>query len=78
MKYDEKFITTCIKLGQNIRNKRENRQTTIKELSKITGIRKEYLNKIELGTAYGVMMEKHLLKISVALNVKLSDLFNFH
>ena len=63
MKYDEKFITTCIKLGQNIKNKRENRQITIKQLSKITGIRKEYLKKIELGTAYGVMMEKHLLKI---------------
>ena len=78
MKYDEKFITTCIKLGQNIKNKRENRQITIKQLSKITGIRKEYLNKIELGTAYGVMMEKHLLKISTALKIKLVDLFDFH
>ena len=77
MKYDEKFITTCIKLGQNIKNKRENRQITIKQLSKITGIRKEYLNKIELGTAYGVMMDKHLLKISAALKVKLVDLFDF-
>lgn len=77
MKYNEKFIITCIKLGQNIKNKRENKQISIRQLSEISGIRGEYLKKIESGTAYGVMMEKHLLKISRALNLKLADLFDF-
>lgn len=50
---------------------------TIKELSEKTGIRKEYLRKIENGKAYGVLFDKHLLKIAIALNTKISDLFDF-
>ena len=73
MKYDEKFITTCIKLGQNIKNKRENRQITIKQLSKITGIRKEYLKKIESGEAIRFKLSQ-MVKIANALNVKINAL----
>lgn len=40
--------------GENIRKFREERNMTIEELSVITGIRKEYLKKIEAGKAYGL------------------------
>ena len=78
MKYDERFLDTCKKLGNNIKRFREEKQKTIKELSETTGIRKEYLKKIEDGKAYGVLFEKHLVKIATALNIKMSDLFNFN
>ena len=77
MKYDEHFLDTCRKLGNNIQKFREKKQMTIKELSEKTGIRKEYLRKIEDGKAYGVLFDKHLLKIAIALNTKISDLFDF-
>ena len=77
MKYDEDFLDTCKKLGNNIQKFREEKQMTIKELSEKTGIRKEYLRKIEDGKAYGVLFDKHLVKIATALNIKMSDLFNF-
>ncbi len=65
------------KLGKHITKLREYRNMTIKEVSIKTGIRKEYLHKIELGTAYGVLLEKHLLKIAKALKIKISTLFDF-
>lgn len=77
MKYDEKFIITCRKLGSRIKIKRIQKNISIKEMSKMTGISVEYLKRIEAGNAYGVMMEKHLLKIAKALQVKLSYLFDF-
>ena len=77
MKYDEDFLDTCRKLGVNIQKTREEKQMTIKELSEKTGIRKEYLRKIEDGRAYGVLFDKHLLKIAISLNTKISDLFDF-
>lgn len=77
MKYDEHFLDTCRKLGNNIQTLREEKQMTIKELSEKTGIRKEYLRKIECGKAYGILFDKHLLKIAIALNTKISNLFDF-
>ena len=77
MKYDKHFLDTCRKLGDNIQKFREKKQMTIKELSEKTGIRKEYLRKIENGKAYGVLFDKHLLKIAIDLNTKISDLFDF-
>lgn len=73
LKYKIKPILKC--LGIHIKNLREEKNITIKELSKKTGIRKEYLVKIERGTAYGVMLNRHLVKIANALNIKLYDLF---
>ena len=49
----------------------------MEELSEKTGIRKEYIKKIESGKAYGVTLDNHLFKISNALKIKLSTLFNF-
>ena len=48
---EEEFLK---KFGENIREFREERNITIEELSVITGIRKEYLKKIEAGKAYGL------------------------
>ena len=77
MKQDKNFIIVCQKLGNSIRNKREQKQISIKEMSTLTGIRTEYLRKIEFGTAYGIMFEKHLLKIANAMHLKLFELFDF-
>ena len=77
MVYDEKFMETCQKLGNTIKRIREEKQITIKELSEKTGIRAEYLRKIEQGEAYGVLIDKHLLKIACCLNLKMSQLLNF-
>lgn len=74
---DEQFKESCCKLGNNIKKLREEKNITIREMSDKTGIRKEYLKKIESGEAYGVCLEKHMSAIAHALNVKLSELFNF-
>ncbi len=77
MHISEKIKTELKKLGQNIKYLRENRSISIKELSEKTEIRKEYLMKIENGNAYGVMLNTHLVKIAKAINVKLSELFDY-
>lgn len=77
MKYDNQFLQICIKLGKRIQNLREERQISIKEMSEKTGIRKEYLRKIELGKAYGILIDRHLFKIADILNVRMSTLLKF-
>lgn len=77
MENSKSFVLSFKKLGNSIKNKREQRQISIKEMSVLTGIRAEYFSKIEHGSAFGVKVEKHLLKIAGALNIKLSDLFDF-
>ena len=77
MLYDEHFKDSCKKLGSHIKNLREIKKLTVQNISKITGIRAEYIKKIESGKAYGVLIDKHLLKIAKALNVKMSELFDF-
>jgi len=77
MEYSKRFLETCRKLGKNVKKFREEKGMTINELAEKTGLRKEYLKKIEEGKAYGVLLEKHLLKIAKGLNVKLSVLLNF-
>lgn len=77
MYYDEDFLKICKLLGTNIKNKRETANLSIKDLSELTGIRKEYLKKIENGTAYRVLIDKHLAKIADALKVPLRSLFDF-
>ena len=63
------------KRGQQIQILRNIRGICIEKFSKATGIRKEYLEKIEKGNAYGIKIDKHLIKIAKVLNIKLSELF---
>ena len=77
MKIDEKAKQYFIKLGLQIKKLREERTITLKELSAKTNIRKEYLQKIENGKAYGVLIDKHRLEIAIALKVHFAQLFDF-
>lgn len=74
MEYDKELLETFKKLGQNIRKLRKIKGMSIKELSLKTEIRENYLKKIEAGVAFGVLIDKHLLKITNALDVKMIDL----
>ena len=76
MNIEEKVKEKFKKLGIQIKKLREARNLTTKELSEKTGIRKEYLQKIENGTAYGIVINKHLQKIAKELNIKLYQLFD--
>ena len=76
MDYDKNFKDICKKLGLHIYKIRCEKQFSLKEISEKTGIRTEYLRKIESGTAYGVLIERHLLKIAKVLNIKMSELFD--
>lgn len=78
MNLNEKVEQSFKKLGLRIKKLREEQNINIKDLSEKTGIRKEYLRKIENGNAYGATLERHLVKISKTLKVKLSDFFNFN
>ena len=64
-------------MGTHIKNLREERGLTIEDISIKTGIRKEYLRKIEQGKAYGVLIDKHLLKIARVLHVTMYEFFSF-
>ena len=77
MKYNKHYFEDLKKLGKHIKNLREEKLITIKELSEKTGIRKDYIRKIEQGEAYGVLIDRHLLKIAFCLNIKLSQLLDF-
>ena len=77
MHIDETMKIKFVKLGENIRRLREERNITLKELAQKTEIRIAYLAKIEEGIAYGVLLEKHLSKIATVLNIRLSEMFDF-
>ena len=77
MNIDEKIKQDFILLGQHIRKLREEKNLTKKELSQKTGIRPQYLQKIEAGLAYRVMLEKHLVPLAKVFNIKVFELFNF-
>ncbi|MBR6163227.1 helix-turn-helix domain-containing protein [bacterium] len=77
MRINEEIKLQFKKLGIHIKEIRESKKVTISELSKKTCIRKEYLLKIEQGNAYGVQIEKHLVKIAKGLNITLSQLFDY-
>ena len=63
---EEEFLK---KFGENIRKFREERNITIEELSTITGIRAQYLKRIELGTAKGLNVD-HIFIFADAFNLK--------
>lgn len=74
---NEKLKQDFILLGLHIKKLREERNLTIKDVALKTGIRVQYLRKIENGTAYGVKIEKHLHKISKALSINFVEIFKF-
>lgn len=59
--------------GQNVKNVRIQKGWTIKKLALKTGIREQYLLKIENGTAFGITTTK-FFKIAEALEVQPSVL----
>ena len=77
MQNSDNIIIAFKQLGRHIQNLREERNISIKELAEITGIRKEYLKKVEKGNAYGVMLNTHFVKIAKALKVNLSNFFDY-
>lgn len=77
MNINEKEKKDFILLGNHIKKLREKRNLTIKDISVKTGIRVEYLQKIEKGLAYGVLIYKHLFKIAMVLQVEMFELFDF-
>ena len=77
MNIDEKLKQDFILLGKHIKKLREERNLTIEELSEKTGLRAQYLQKIEAGLAYGVMLEKHLAPLAKVLKIKIYELFDF-
>ena len=77
MNITEELKQDFILLGKHIKNLREEKRLTLKDVSLKTGIRVQYLDKIEKGIAYGVLIDKHLLKIAIILQVKMSELLNY-
>ena len=77
IKVNEKLKQDFLLLGLHIKKLREERNLTIKDVSLKTGIRIQYLKKIENGTVYGVKIEKHLYKISKALSINFIEIFKF-
>ena len=77
MKKDDKYEITFKLIGERIKFLREKQNLSINELSEKTKISVKYLTKIENGLAFGMCINKHLLVITNALKVKLSDLFEF-
>lgn len=67
----------CILIGQYIKNLREERNMTLEEMSQKTGIRIEYLKRIEAGIAYRVKVIPHLALIAKALKITMMELFSF-
>ena len=62
-------------LGRNIKELREKYNLSLGELSIKSGIRKQYLQKIENGVAYGFKIS-HLEKLTKAFNGNLKGILN--
>ena len=63
------------KFGENIREFREERNMTIEDLSKITGLRTQYLKRIELGIARR-LNAKHIFIFAEAFNIEPHEIVN--
>jgi len=77
MKKDNNYENYFKLIGERIKFLREKQNLPIKDLSQKTKISVRYLTKIENGLAFGMYINKHLLVIAIALNVKISELFEF-
>lgn len=75
MRKVDKFILKKFKImGENIKFYREKQNITLKDLSTKTKIRKEYLKKIENGSAIGVKPVQVFI-IKEALNITFDEIF---
>lgn len=75
MRKIDKFILKKFKiLGENIKFYREKQNITLNELSIKTKIQKEYLKKIENGSAIGIT-PIHVFVIKEALNITFEEIF---
>lgn len=70
-RYDDKAIKLFKNLGENVQEIRQSKNISIKEVSEKTGIREEYLKKIEKGEAFGITTSI-IFVIADALSVKVS------
>lgn len=77
MELPEKIKRNFVLFGENVKMLREERNMTLKELSQKTGMRVEYLKKIEQGSAYGMRICTHVVKLAKAFNVPVSLMFRF-
>jgi len=77
MKYDEEYCKICEQLGNHIKSIRESKGISLKEVSTNTGIRQDYLQKIESGKAYHMRVNRHLFKIADALKITIRKLMKF-
>ena len=68
-KLKEEHLLLFKKLGENIKAQREKENISIKELSQKTGIRAEYLKKIEQGLALRITTTK-IFNIATNINIK--------
>lgn len=75
MKYEETFDKEREKLGEKIRDLREERDLTQEELAHKAKMNVSYLAKIENG--YVNTTVRYLIKIAKGLKVKVRDLFEF-
>ena len=71
MKQGRKYIFKL--LGKNIKDLREKYDFSSEELAQKSGIRKQYLKKIENGTAYGFKIS-HLEKLAIVFDGNLKDI----
>ena len=71
--YDDEAIRLIKILGMNVKKIRLVKNISIKELSEKTGIRENYLKKIEKGEAVGITITQ-MWQISEMLNSKIIDL----
>lgn len=78
MEITERIKIELKKLGNNIQKIRKEQNITTEQLSDLSGIKKELLEKIENGTAYNVKLNKHILKIAEALNITLYQIFDYN
>ena len=75
MRLTKKVQNQLKRFGANIAAFRQERGFTIKEFSKVTGIKEEYLKKIEIGKAPGLTMSK-IKRIADFLRISVIDLFD--
>ena len=66
---NEEWKKDFILLGQRIKKLREEKNLSIKDMALKTGIRVQYLKRIEEGSAYGISIDRHLLKIATTLEL---------
>ena len=66
---EEKYKEIFIKFGKNIKEFRQERNITLQELSELTGIRQQYLKKIEDGKAYRIS-STHVFVFAKAFKIK--------